>query len=85
MVDGKTYPQEGPLDYDAFAGYFFGAATIIGIVTEGEGKKTLEEAIEGRKLEECVGGCYYMCVYQIRCKRLAEEQENQITPEELVM
>ena len=59
-VDGKTYPQEGPLDYEAFAGYFFGAATIVGIVSEGEGKKTLEEAIEGRELEECVGGCYYM-------------------------
>jgi len=64
MVDGKTYPQEGPLDYDAFAGYFFGAATIIGIVSQGEGKKSLEEAINGRELEECVGGCYYM--YAIR-------------------
>jgi len=60
IKDGKTYPQEGPLDYDAFAGYFFGAATIIGIVSEGEGKGSLEEAIKGRKLEECVGGCYYM-------------------------
>ena len=60
MKDGKTYPQEGPLDYDAFAGYFFGAATIIGVVSKGEGKGSLEEAIEGRQLEDCVGGCYYM-------------------------
>jgi hypothetical protein len=85
MVDGKTYPQEGPLDYDAFAGYFFGAATIIGIVSEGEGKKTLEEAIEGRRLEECVGGCYYMYAYGIRYKSPANVIANQITQDELVM
>ena len=48
------------MDYEAFAGYFFGASTIIGIVNEGDVKKTLEEAIEGRDLDECVGGCYYM-------------------------
>jgi hypothetical protein len=60
VPEGKTYPQEGPLDYDAFAGYFFGAATIVGIVSEGEAKKTLEEAVAGQKLEEVAGGCYYM-------------------------
>jgi hypothetical protein len=60
LSEGKTYPQEGPLDYDAFAGYFFGAATIVGIISRGEGRKTLEEAIDNQELEEVVGGCYYM-------------------------
>lgn len=78
MVDGTTYPQEGPLDHDAFAGYFFGAATIIGIVSQGEGKKSLEEAINGRELEECVGGCYYMYAIGTGSKATLIEQKTKL-------
>lgn len=67
-------------------GYFFGAATIVGIVSEGEGKKTLAEAIDGRSLEECVGGCYYMFVYLCGSGRYGTDLiVNPIIPDVVVM
>jgi hypothetical protein len=67
MIEGKTYPQEGPMDLEAFRTYFFTSAstTIIGILHAndiGAAPATLEEARSGRDWEECVGGCFYMYV-----------------------
>ncbi|WWD17202.1 hypothetical protein CI109_101640 [Kwoniella shandongensis] len=62
LEGGRTYPQEGPLTYEAFVSYFFGSTTIVGIVqpSDHEIKEDLEGARAGRKWEECVGGCYYI-------------------------
>lgn len=66
---GRTYPQEGPQSLDAFTAYFFGAATIIGIVSpcpeplveDGTPVElTLEQACDGRAWEVCVGGTFYV-------------------------
>lgn len=36
LASGKTYPQEAPMTLDEFLNYFFGATTILGILTGGE-------------------------------------------------
>lgn len=66
VEDGRTYPQEGAVDQDAFEKYFFAADVILGIVgsgneiQEGEEVGSLEESRQGRSWEECVGGFYYV-------------------------
>ena len=65
ILEGTTYPQEGPMDYDAFFAYFFATAstTVIGVLhsdTLSNPPSSLEEARAGRDWEECVGGCFYM-------------------------
>jgi hypothetical protein len=63
FLDGRTYPQEGPMDYLAFIAYFFASTTIVGVVhTEPRTSvpQTLEEALGGRDPVEAIGGCYYM-------------------------
>lgn len=69
---GKTYPQEGPVDFEGFTSYFFGATTILGIVSkepQAEGREvadataveaTLDELKDGRSWKECLGGTYYV-------------------------
>lgn len=64
-TEGKSYPQEGPIDYDAFASYFFTTAstTVIGILHAEQLSSppaSLEEARGDRSWEEAVGGCFYM-------------------------
>lgn len=62
--EGKTYPQEGQLTFDEFKAYFFGASTIIGILSpagaDPSSVQTLEAAQAGREWKDCVGGCYYI-------------------------
>lgn len=64
IAEGKTYPQEGLLTVEEFKGYFFGASTIIGILspegTDPASVQTLEAAQAGRDWKDCVGGCYYI-------------------------
>ncbi|GFZ43817.1 hypothetical protein JCM24511_01537 [Saitozyma sp. JCM 24511] len=63
LQDGRTYPQEGPMDYPAFIAYFFASTTIVGVVhTEPQTSvpQTLEEALGGRDPVEAIGGCYYI-------------------------
>ncbi len=65
MEDGKTYPQEGPLDLEGFKNYFFVTAstTIIGVLHSEQlntPPESLEEARRGRSWEEAVGGFFYM-------------------------
>jgi len=66
---GTTYPQEGPIDLEAFKAYFFGATCILGIISSEkydepvDGQEVdvqLNDAIGGRKWEECLGGCFYV-------------------------
>ncbi|WVO16187.1 hypothetical protein L204_103858 [Cryptococcus depauperatus] len=66
LESGCTYPQEGPMTYEAFLAYLFAATTIVGIITkvgsqgEIDTSGDLEGAKAGRSWEECVGGCYYI-------------------------
>jgi hypothetical protein len=66
---GQTYPQEGPLTLEAFSAYFFGAQTIMAIVSPDEEEEVsdgtpftedIETARSGRSWKDCIGGCYYM-------------------------
>ena len=62
-LEGKSYPQEGPITFEGFESYFFTTAstTVIGTLHPSSSSLTsLEEARAGRTWEECVGGCYYM-------------------------
>lgn len=49
---------------DEFKNYFFGATTIIGVLspkgTDPESVKTLEAAQAGREWKDIIGGCYYI-------------------------
>lgn len=49
---------------DEFKNYFFGASTIIGVLspagTDPATVQTLEDAHAGRDWKECIGGCYYI-------------------------
>ncbi|KAK6909976.1 hypothetical protein I203_104002 [Kwoniella mangroviensis CBS 8507] len=62
LEGGRTYPQEGPLSLEGFTSYFFGSTTIVGVVqsTSEEVKKTIGEALKGKKLEDALAGCYYI-------------------------
>lgn len=63
LTEGKTYPQEGPLTVDEFKNYFFGASTIIGVLSPAgtdPAPQTLEAAQAGREWKDCFGGCYYI-------------------------
>ncbi|WVW84020.1 hypothetical protein I302_106048 [Kwoniella bestiolae CBS 10118] len=62
LEGGRTYPQEGPLSLEGFTSYFFGSTTIVGVVqsAEEEVKKTIGEALAGKKLEDALAGCYYI-------------------------
>jgi hypothetical protein len=64
-VEGRTYPQEGPMGYEAYKAYFFSSTTIIGVVHPAPLDKlpqNIEEAMSGRSTEQAIGGCNYMCV-----------------------
>jgi hypothetical protein len=61
--EGRTYPQEGPMDYEAYKAYFFASTTIIGVLLPtplDTPPASLDEAIGGRPVEEAIGGCNYM-------------------------
>lgn len=49
---------------DEFKNYFFGASTIIGVLspegTDPASVQTLDAAHAGRDWKDCVGGCYYI-------------------------
>lgn len=49
---------------DEFKNYFFGATTIIGVLspagTDPKTVQTLEDAHAGRDWKECIAGCYYI-------------------------
>ncbi|WRT66467.1 uncharacterized protein IL334_003426 [Kwoniella shivajii] len=62
LEGGKTYPQEGPLSLEAYTAYFFGSTTIVGVVQSSseEIKDSLGKALEGKKLDDALGGCYYI-------------------------
>ena len=67
-IDGKTYPQEGPMTFEGFETYFFTSAstTVIGVIHTTQSSESttlpsnLEEARGDRTWEECLGGCFYM-------------------------
>ncbi|KIK67501.1 hypothetical protein GYMLUDRAFT_93300 [Collybiopsis luxurians FD-317 M1] len=73
VEEGRTYPQEGAYDIEAFKNYFLAEDLFVGIVTtlpqgqdvEGgpdvqETRLTIDEARNGISWEECVIGCYYV-------------------------
>jgi hypothetical protein len=60
---GNTYPQEGPLDRDAFLAYYFAADVFIGIAVSsetGDSPDSIDAARNGREWKDCVVGCYYV-------------------------
>ncbi|KAK7045539.1 hypothetical protein VNI00_007371 [Paramarasmius palmivorus] len=68
VEDGRTYPQEGPIDLDSFQKYFFAADVLVAIKgTHSDGFEDaaevqigIEEARNGRTWQECVSGYYYV-------------------------
>jgi hypothetical protein len=91
MAEGKTYPQEGPVTFEAFETYFFKSAstTVVGITHNSSAlPPTLEAARSGNSWEDCVGGCYYMFVLALAlysCSVRLTCSENQIIRDEVVM
>jgi hypothetical protein len=71
VEDGRTYPQEGPIDLDSFQKYFFAADVLVAIKgAHSDGFKDaaevqigIEEARNSRTWEECVSGYYYVRSY----------------------
>uniref|UniRef100_A0A0W0F105 N-acetyltransferase domain-containing protein n=1 Tax=Moniliophthora roreri TaxID=221103 RepID=A0A0W0F105_MONRR len=68
VEDGRTYPQEGPIDIDSFQKYFFAADVLVAIKGDdfdgyqdaAEVQIGIEQARNGRPWEECVAGYYYV-------------------------
>ncbi|KAJ3763559.1 hypothetical protein EV360DRAFT_33328 [Lentinula raphanica] len=76
VADGRTYPQEGFFDLQAFENYFLAEDLLVGILTSDsllqrdfrgstpsnvmETTVSIDEARNGRTWEECVIGCYYV-------------------------
>ncbi|KAK0460947.1 uncharacterized protein EV420DRAFT_1619475 [Desarmillaria tabescens] len=62
--DGRTYPQERPIDLTAFESYFFAADVFIAILGAPEQPKEsslgVAETQAGRSWEDCVTGYYYV-------------------------
>ncbi|KAG8883975.1 hypothetical protein FRB97_005419 [Tulasnella sp. 331] len=60
---GNSYPQQGPIDIDAFKAYFFAADVFVGIAVTGQvdTPTTLELARAERSWSSCVWGFYYIC------------------------
>ncbi|KAK0212536.1 hypothetical protein DFS33DRAFT_37136 [Desarmillaria ectypa] len=68
--DGRTYPQEGPIDLTAFESYFFTADVFVAILGAPELPDGFDEPKEsslgvaetktGRSWEDCVIGYYYV-------------------------
>ncbi len=70
-AEGITYPQDEPLSLEAFTTYYFGATTIVGIVSAGEMPEVMDASVftedietvrAGRGWKECIGGSVYMYV-----------------------
>ncbi|KAF9517610.1 hypothetical protein BS47DRAFT_1290612, partial [Hydnum rufescens UP504] len=61
---GLTYPHEYPIGAEGFVDYFFGGDVFLGIAymeaVNASEPSTLEEALAGRALEDCVAGAYYI-------------------------
>ncbi|WVR06947.1 hypothetical protein IAU60_003983 [Kwoniella sp. DSM 27419] len=59
---GQSYPQKDKYDLEGFVSYFFASTTIVGIVQSAndEVRPTIAEALEGKSIEDSVGGCYYV-------------------------
>lgn len=72
VAHGRTYPQEAELSAEAFAAYYLSADLFLGVlisrnaeVTEEKSIElpattTLTELINGRPIEDCLGGMYYV-------------------------
>ena len=64
VEDGRTYPQEGDMNGEAFEKYFFAADVFLGIISSSHSEETnhstLKDICAGRSWEECAAGFYYV-------------------------
>ncbi|KAF9268633.1 acyl-CoA N-acyltransferase [Marasmius fiardii PR-910] len=72
VEDGRTYPQEGPIDLESFQKYFFAADVLVAIKRDHERsagqyhsdgaeiEEGIEETRKQRTWEDCVVGFYYV-------------------------
>ncbi|KAL0072484.1 hypothetical protein AAF712_000247, partial [Marasmius tenuissimus] len=68
VEDGRTYPQEGPVDLQSFRNYFFAADVLVAIAlddgaSEVDGTEIgvgIQDAMRGRPWEQCIAGFYYV-------------------------
>ncbi|KAG7091092.1 hypothetical protein E1B28_010147 [Marasmius oreades] len=72
VEDGRTYPQEGPVDLESFQTYFFAADVLLAIKQDHERSIEMpysdgaeiaigiEQARQQRRWDECVAGFYYI-------------------------
>lgn len=56
LATGKTYPQEGPMEREAWEGYYCAALVVVGVVVDDEQLPTAvaagrEDEATGRRLE----------------------------------
>jgi hypothetical protein len=66
---GRTYPQEGAYDIEAFMSYFLAEDLFVGILGKAslpqgqdmqETSRKIDESRSDQTWEECVVGCYYV-------------------------